>query len=48
MDALFTAADLSTLSANVSALLTIGVAITILYVGFRHVRRGANATAGGR
>lgn len=48
MDALFLAADTSTLIVNVIAMLTVGVAVTLAYVGFRHVRRGLNATAGGR
>ena len=42
MDALFTAFDISTLSTNVTALLTAGVTIMLLFVGYRFLRKGGN------
>lgn len=39
---LFTAADLSTLSASIVTLLTVGVGIVLVYAGYRHVKRGVN------
>lgn len=39
MEAIFTAADISTLATSVSTLLIAIVGIGLLYVGFRHVKR---------
>ena len=40
MAALFTAFDVSTLAASVTAVLTVGVTVTLLYLGATHISRG--------
>lgn len=42
MDALFTAVDISTLSTNVSTLLVGFIAVNLLFVGYKYVRRAMN------
>lgn len=39
MDALFTAFDVSGLSTNVSTVLLVGVTITLLFVGYRFIKK---------
>lgn len=39
MDAIFTAANISTLSSNVSTILIAMVGVTLLFVGYKYVRR---------
>lgn len=41
MDALFTAFDISTLSTNVSTVLTVGVGLMLLFLGYRYLKRGS-------
>lgn len=40
MAALFTAFDTSTLATSVTAVLTVGVSIALLYLGATHIGRG--------
>lgn len=43
MAALFTAFDVSTLSTNISTILLAGVGITLLFVGYRFVKKGGHS-----
>lgn len=42
MDALFTAFDVSGLATKVSALAVAGIGIQLIYVGWKHIRKGGN------
>jgi len=39
MDAIFAAADVTTLATNVSTLLIAFVGVSLLFVGYRHLRK---------
>jgi hypothetical protein len=40
---LFTALNVSTLATNITTLLTAGVGVTLLFVAYKFVKRGARA-----
>lgn len=42
MAALFTAFDTAGLTTNITSVLTVGVAITLLYIGYKHIRKAGN------
>lgn len=42
MEALFTAFDTTGLSAGISAILTVGVAVLTLFVGYKFIKKGGN------
>lgn len=42
MDALFTAFDITSLSTNITTILTAGVGIILLFTGYHFLKRGAH------
>ena len=42
MDALFTAFDVAALSTKVSVLAIAGIGVQLIYVGWKHIRKGGN------